>query len=334
MIGGAQAQDVYAGPLTFRARSSRLTALDVHRARTEERSLLRTWVMRKTIHLIPSEDAGWLLPLFEPMIEKWSRRRLQQLGLTAANQDKALRAIARALEREGPITRSEASERVAAAGVRLDAQTRLHISMLAVTSGIACLGPDRGRQSCLVLRPDWLGEFPRFDRTAALAELARFYLRGFAPATDRDFAAWSGLGLREVRTGLEAIAGELVDVRVGEVPMVALAETRRRLPATGQVRLLGAFDTYLLGYASRDFAVAPRHTAALKEGGGGWIRPVVVRDGEVIGGWRYARKANRIEAAIHSAGSLPAAVRRAIELEVGDIARFEGVETTLITDGN
>ena len=62
-IAGAQAQDVYAGPLTFRSRSRRLTAADVLRARTEDRSLLRTWVMRMTIHMIPTEDAGWWLPL-------------------------------------------------------------------------------------------------------------------------------------------------------------------------------------------------------------------------------------------------------------------------------
>ena len=67
-IAGAQAQDTYAGPLTFRSRSRRLTAADIERARTEERSLLRTWVMRRTIHLIPTDDAGWMLPLFEPEI--------------------------------------------------------------------------------------------------------------------------------------------------------------------------------------------------------------------------------------------------------------------------
>ena len=42
-IAGAQAQDVYAGPLTFRSRSRSLTAADIKRARTEDRSLLRTW---------------------------------------------------------------------------------------------------------------------------------------------------------------------------------------------------------------------------------------------------------------------------------------------------
>src|SRR3954451_21541142 len=140
-IAGAQAQDVYAGPLTFRSRSRKLTAADIEHARTEERSLLRTWVMRTTIHLIPTDDAGWWLPLFEPGIERWSRRRLSQLGMRAGQEDKALRVIAKALESARLLTRQEAAERVVAAGVELNQSTRLHVIGLAVTSGIACLGP-------------------------------------------------------------------------------------------------------------------------------------------------------------------------------------------------
>jgi len=319
---------VNAGPLTFRTRDGRLTAADVHRARTDQRSLLRTWVMRKTIHLIPTEDAGWLLPLFEPMIERWSRRRLEQLGLPAVRQEKALRAIGRALEAEGPITRSEAAERVTAEGLELTPETRLHVALLAVTSGMACLGPDRGRQSCLVLRRDWLGELPPFDRERALAELARRYLRAFAPATDRDLATWSGLGLREVRSGLRAIADEIAEVRVGEERMLMPAGDRRR-PRSGQVRLLGAFDTYLLGYANRDFALPSEHRAALKAGGGGWLRPVIVRDGRVIGSWRYSRRGGRVTATIGGWPSLAGDVRDAIEREVADLGRFEGTEVAL-----
>jgi len=328
-IAGGQAQDQYAGSLTFRSRSRRLTAADVDHARTSERSLLRTWAMRMTIHLIPTDDAGWMLPLFEPAIEKWSRRRLKQLGVRAATQDKAIRVVAWALEKEGQLTRPEAYERIAAAGIELNTQTRMHIALTTVTSGIACLGPDKGKTTCLVLREDWLGKLPRFDRQAALAELARRYLRAFGPATERDFAYWSGLGLGEVRTGLGGIAGELTESRLGEETMLSLKGDRGRLPPTGQVRLLGAFDTYMLGYRSRDFAVPPEHVPAVKEGGGGWIRPVIVRDGVVIGGWRYMRKGARIEVALNSAESLPAAVRKAIDAEVADIGRFEGLPTTL-----
>jgi winged helix DNA-binding protein len=328
-IAGAQAQDVYAGPLSFRSRSRRLTAADVARARTEERSLLRTWVMRKTIHLIPTDDAGWWLPLFEPGIEKWSSRRLEQLGLGRNKQRKALGAIARALESEGPLTRTEARERVAAAGVELDTQTGMHIALLSVVSGIACLGPDRGSQTCLVRREDWLGKLPRLDRDKALAELARRYLGAFGPATDRDFAYWAGLPLRDVRAGLEAISSEIEEVRVGEGPMLVIRGKRRRLPGPGQVRMLGNFDTYLLGWKDRGFAVDNQHAEHIKEGGGGWIRPVIVVDGEVVGGWRSARRGGEIEISLNLPESPSAAVRKAIESEVADISRFEGAPVTL-----
>jgi uncharacterized protein YcaQ len=328
-IGGPQAQDVYAGPLHFRSRSRSLTAADIQRARTEERSLLRIWVMRMTIHLIPTEDAAWWLPLFEPDIARWQRRRLGEFGMAARDVDKALAVIARELADEGPMTRTEARERVEKAGVKLTTQTGMHIVGLAVTSGIACLGPDRGRQTCLVLREDWIGTLPKVDRAMGLAELARVYVRAFAPTTDRDFAYWSGLGLREVRSGLEAIASEIEEVPVGEETMLAPRGGLNRLPRKGQVRMLGNFDTYLLGWKDRTFSVAGEHAIHVKEGGGGWIRPVIVEDGIVVGGWRSARKSGRLEISLN----LPTAERErlggAIEAEIADIARFEGVEATI-----
>jgi hypothetical protein len=328
-IAGAQAQDEFAGPLTFRSRSRHLTAADVARARSDERSLLRTWVMRMTMHLIPADDAGWMLPLFEPGIEKWSRRRLEQLGVPARTQAKAIRVIARALETEGPITRPEAYERLAAAGIVLNTQTRMHIALTTVTSGVACLGPDRGRGTCLVRREDWLGKLPQFDRQAALAELARRYLRAFGPATERDFAYWSGLGLREVRAGLGAIGKELAELRLGEERLLSLEGKRGRLPPRGQVRLLGAFDTYMLGYRRRDFAVPPEGVAAVKQGGGGWIRPVIVEDGRVIGGWAVKRRGGGLEITLSPLRPLTAAVRKAIDAEVADIGRFEGTSVNI-----
>jgi winged helix DNA-binding protein len=328
-IAGAQAQDVYAGPLTFRSRSRGLTAADIKRARTEERSLLRTWVMRRTVHLIPTDDAGWWLPLFEPTFERWSQRRLAQLGMPPGNEEKAMRVITSALADVGPLTRPELARRVVDAGIKLNEQTRLHIIGLAVTSGVACLGPDRGSQTCLVRREDWLGKPPPFDRDKALSELARVYVRAFAPATDRDFAYWSGLPLRDVRAGLGAIASEVEEVRVGEETMLAPRGGLPRLPRAGQVRMLGNFDTYLLGWKDRTFSVTGEHALHVKEGGGGWIRPVIVEDGIVVGGWRSGRKGGRLEISLN----LPKAERERLgdklDAEIADIERFEGMEARI-----
>ena len=328
-IAGAQAQDVYAGPLQFRSRSRRLTAADITRARTEDRSLLRTWVMRTTIHMIPTDDAGWWLSLFEPRIERDTRRRLSQLGMPSGQHDRALKLVAGRLADEGPLTRSQTAERLETAGIELNTLTRLHVMRLAVVSGIACLGPDRGKTTCLVRREDWLGKSPPFDRDAALAELARRYLSAFGPATDRDFAYWAGLPLREVRDGLEAISREIEEVRVGEETMLTLRGALPRLPAQGQIRMLGNFDTYLLGWKDRAFAVSNEHAAHVKEGGGGWIRPVVVRDGVVVGGWRSSRKGGHLEISLNLDREMRSELSDAIEAEVADIARFEGIEATI-----
>lgn len=331
-VAGIQAQDPYPARLSFRSRSRRLTAADVDRARTEERSLLRTWLMRRTIHMIATEDAGWMLPLFEPMIERLSRTRLEQFGIPAKAVEKGLRIAAQALDREGEMTRPELRERMTAAGIDLDSQTGLHMIGLVVASGIACLGPDRGRTTCLVRREDWLGSRPRFDREAALAELARRYLRAFGPAAERDLAYWSGLPMRDVRAGIEQISSELTEVRAGAESLLRLRGSRRAAPAGPVVRMLGAFDTYLLGYKSREVAVAPEHRAAIKaEAGGGMIRPVIVRDGVVIGGWNYSRRGGSPTIRIDPA-DLPAAVRAAVEAEIADIERFEGEPVTVLVD--
>lgn len=324
---GIQAQDPAAARLSFRSRSRALTAADVDLARTEERSLLRTWLMRMTIHMVPTEDAGWMLPLFEPAIERWSRRRLEQLGMPSTTQERAVRAIARALD-DGPLTRTEAAERVTEAGVALNAQTRLHVVGLVVSYGRAILGPDRGAQSMLVRREDWIGDLPSVDRDRALAELARRYLGAFGPATDRDFARWSGLPLRDVRTGLGAISSELEEARVGEERMAALRDPARRLPRANQVRMLGGFDTYLLGYKDRGFATGDEHRSTVSDGGGG-IYPVIVRDGAVEAGWRISRRRGRLEISVDPE-AIPREITGAVEAEIADIARFEEASVTLV----
>ena len=213
------------GPLTFRSRSRRLTAADITRARTEERSLLRTWVMRKTVHLIPTDDAGWLLPLFEPGIERWSRRRLEQLGMPAASRTRRCGCSRRRSSDEGPLTRTEARRarrrRRASSSTRRPACTS---SQLAIVAGVACLGPDRGKPTCLVRREDWLGKPPRVrPRPGARRARAPLHRGRFGPADERDFAYWSGLPLRDVRAGLGVDLRELEEVRVGDETMLVAA---------------------------------------------------------------------------------------------------------------
>jgi hypothetical protein len=321
LTAGIQAQDLRAGRLGFRARSPRLRAADVDRARTEERSIVRTWAMRSTMHLLAIEDVGWLLPLFDGGLAADSRRRLGQLGLDASAQDRALDAIRRALESDGFLGRSELVERLGRMGIEIDAARRVHLFRLATGEGLAILGPDRGSETLLALARDWVGERPPHDRDAAVDELTRRYLRAFGPATEADFAGWSGLALRDVRAGLARIAGDLVEARLGSERAWSLRGGARR-PRGRVVRLLPAWDNYLMGHRDRDFVAGPDRWPRIMPGGG-LIRPTIVVDGAAVGTWSMRRKGGTVEVELEPFGRLDAEVMAAVGAEIEDIERFE-----------
>ncbi len=305
-----------------------MTAADVDRARTEERSLIRTWAMRSTMHLLAADDVGWMVPFFEPAMTATSRKRLVELGMEPREIPVAERAIREALGRDGALSRDELTALLAAKGIELRAEKRMHLFRLAVTSGWACLGPDKGGRSCLVLSEDWLGPRPKHDRDAGLRELALRYLRAFGPATAADFAGWAGLPLRDIRAGLSAIGGLIREVRIGEKQAWALKGRARAVPQ-GTLRLLPGWDTYLMGYRERDFIAEGEDWKRLMPGGG-MLRPTVLIDGAAVGTWGVKRGKGKIDVRVEAfPGHQRLLVGGDLEKEVADIGRFEGLEASI-----
>jgi hypothetical protein len=110
-----QGQDPRGARLAIRARSAGLTAADVDSALTSDRSLLITWLNRGTLHLVSSEDYWWLHALTTPPLFTAAARRLAQEGLSGADADKAVTIIETALAADGPLTREQLGDRIAAA---------------------------------------------------------------------------------------------------------------------------------------------------------------------------------------------------------------------------
>src|SRR4051794_36933948 len=131
-----QGQDPRGARLAVRARSSGLTAADVDRALTEDRSLVITWVNRGTLHLIRSEDYPLLQALTTPQLVTSSRRRLGQEGVPPNDAERGVGEVRRALADEGPLTREQLRERVAAIGVRTERQALVHILFAASLQGL------------------------------------------------------------------------------------------------------------------------------------------------------------------------------------------------------
>ena len=254
-----QGQDPRGFRLAVRARTEGLSAADVERA-LAERELLVTWLNRGTLHLVRGEDYPLLQALTTPPLLTSSTRRLRQEGVSEAQAERAVQTIEKALGEEGPLTRIQVRERLDAAGLQTEGQALLHLLFLAAVRGIVVRGPMVGKQHAYALVRDWLGEPPPIDREKALAELARRYLVGHQPATDRDLAKWAGLPLRDARAGLQAIGSELEE---GGNELVSLAK-RPAVEKPPPPRLLGAFDPVLLGWTSREDILGPHTRSSIR----------------------------------------------------------------------
>jgi hypothetical protein len=309
-----QAQDPRGARLAVRARTEGLTAADLDRALTEDRSLLITWLNRGTLHLVRSEDYRWLQALTTPPLLTSNATRLRQEGVDAEEADRAVAIVERALADRGPLTRFQLRDELDAGGIRTAGQAPVHLVMLACLRGIAVRGPMAGSQHAYALVRDWLGSPPRaVDRGVALAELARRYLVGHAPASDRDLAKWAGLPLRDARAGLEAIAPELEQSEGGVVRLRGRQSTS--VTAMPAPRLLGAFDPTLVGWSSREEILGEHESKIVS---GGVFRPFAMVGGRGVAVWKWTDG----EVVLDPFAETSARASGALEREAADVARF------------
>ena len=317
-----------AAALGLRARSRGLRRANVTKAINDERAIVRTWLMRGTLHLVASDDLTWMLKILGPVFAAGNATRHARLGLDATTKSNGVTAIRQILADEAPLTRYEIVDRLRRFGIELDPKTQAPIHLIAFTAlqGMLCLGPDRDNgEPTYVLIDDWLGKRPAVTDMPARGELARRYFAAYGPASLEDFAAWSGLPAAQARSALSAAWTSLEEISIAGRPHFHPRGRLRRWPqprsAAPSVRLLPAFDTYLLGYRSRDLAVPSALQKRLQRGGG-WIHPAVVVDGRAIGSWQLRRTGRSGVVNIEALAQLSRGISAQIEDEVADIGRF------------
>jgi hypothetical protein len=257
----------------------------------DERGIVRTWAMRGTLHLIAAADLPLMLAIFAALSLERGQRRLTELGLPPELAERSTAEVAAILAEEAPLTRYELAARLRERGVPIEpkGQAPIHVVRRAALAGVVVEVGIRGREE--LYGPLEPGPLP--DRDAALAELGSRYAAAHAPATAEDFATWSGLPAADVR-------------RAWREPEPPSGE-----PPEGPVRLLPAFDEWLLGWASRDLVLPQQHAQRVLRGG--IIRPVAIADGRVFATWRLDRRRGRVE--LEPFGRMTRAMRAGVEAE-------------------
>jgi hypothetical protein len=262
---------------------------------------------------VRAEDYPWLHAVTTPPLLNESLRRLAVEGVSEGAAEKALAALERVLGGDGPQPGPELRRRLEAEGHPVAGPAFSHLCFRAGVLGVLVRGPMIGRQHAYALARDWLGKSDPVDRATALAELARRYLVGHAPARDRDLARWAGVPLRDARAGLAAVAAE-VEERPDGLLQLKGQRLEHELPPP---RLLGAFDPVLLGWISRE-EITGRHTELITTNG--LFRPFAMVNGKAVATWRLVKG----KVAVEPLARISKKDRAALEADATDVERFMG----------
>ena len=336
-IGGLHAQMLPAAELAAWARIDGLRPGDLDAELWERRSLVKTWAMRGTLHLLPAGEYGLWQAALDTYDHYLKGAWLRGFGIEREELDLLLDTVRGVLGGEG-LTRDELAEAVAVAAGSPALGEKLRDSWGAYLKpasfrGSLCFGPSRGRNVTFVSPSAWLGASGGPAPEEALAEVTRRYLGVYGPATAAEYSRWWGPRRPAQATRyLRALGDEAVEVDVEGEPHWALAAQAGAMAGatpSGAVRLAPAFDPYVIASARDVPAIlAPEHKARVHRPQG-WISPVLLADGRIEGVWSHERAGGRLRVRIEPFGALPGAVREAAEAEAGRLAAFFGEELAL-----
>jgi hypothetical protein len=278
--------------------------------------VVRSWPMRGTLHLVAAEDLGWLLDLLAPRILSAVTGRRAELGLDAAQYERALELAVPALSGGRGLRRKELFAVWEDGGLSTAGQRGVHLLAQLAQSGAICLGPMDGAEQLFVLTEEWIGRPRRLGREEALRELALRYFRSHGPATLADLARWAGLRTTEARAALAACRVDLASVTVDDTEYLLDPQTPDlladcRAEARG-LFLLPGFDEIVLGYGDRGATLDPAFADRIVPGGNGMFRATVVHDGRIVGTWGWTGRGAKREVTAAPFTAFPKKVAAAI----------------------
>jgi hypothetical protein len=291
-MGAIQAQDFAMAKLAIGVRLPGSTDKIVTTA-IDKGEIIRTHLLRPTLHFVSADDIYWLLKLTAPQIKSSMQSRNKELGLTENVFNKSNKVIIRALSDGKNLTREDLKKELEKAKINTVNNRLSHLLMEAELDGIMCSGEIKGKKQTYAMLSERVPNKKVFSKEEALAELAGRYFSSHGPATLKDFVWWSGLPVKDAKSALELVKSNLI-------PEIFNSETYWLTDSFSishnslkSVHLLPAFDEYIISYKDRSamFAIKDNKKAVSNNG---IFKPVIILDGQVIGIWRRSTKRDKI----------------------------------------
>lgn len=327
---GIHAQVMSAAQGQFWARSKGIGRENVSDGLWKKPSLVKTWCMRGTLHIVPKED----LDVFAGARRRVSTDRetqwMKYVGISYSDLDTVTHAIRDALEGKA-LTKSELMKEIGK-HLRPKLRTLLKSSWNELLHPASyeealCFGPQRGKENTFVSPRNWLKSW----RTSLTPEESRLallerYLRVYGPSDRLEFAAWAGLDPINAKPTWESMLERMIEVAYCGRRTWLLKEDLDdllRSEFTDPVRLIPNFDIYLAGRDRRVLTSSKEeHKKVYREAG--WVSAVVLVRGKVRGVWSSKSHKDDLLFHIEPFVEFNSEFRRSVEEEAEAYAGFLG----------
>ncbi|MEU3644848.1 winged helix DNA-binding domain-containing protein [Lentzea sp. NPDC034063] len=289
-LGAMQGQDYGQSLWAIGLRTADGRIADVEEALQAGR-VVRTWLMRGTIHYVLAEDVRWMLGLFGARdLARLTPKAWQYHHMTPELMSLARKTFVEALTGGGCLTRREMIDLMAGVGIPDDRQQSYFTFIHLAQEGLVVPGPPRGKEQTFVLLDEWAPQQRSLEGDEAMAVLASRFFGSHGPATLADFANWCGIGVREASRGLEAVKHELVcETFDGKEYWLPPDLT----PGSGAF-VLPAYDELVIGYKDRS-AFFTRYDEIPISTYNGMFYATIIEDGQIAGLWRRVMKKTSVD---------------------------------------
>ena len=305
----------------------------------DERSLVRSWLMRDTVHIIPASRLRlFRAALKRPLVNEWNRWTVKTGTKESPDAWEPLYPLVLERLERRPLTMSGLLEEMGWSGrdsKRILSRLVREMSLQGLLCHAASSGPWYHNTEHTFTRVDrWLpgpDEEPP-EEGKGLRALARRYLRSFGPATVSDFAYWSGMRVRDAQPAFEAISDLTDEVSISgqRRKYLVLKEDAAQLCSSRdlppRVRLLPQFDALIMGHKDkfRFMRTDDRKSVFLPRAD---VSATILVDGRIRGVWNIKKQKKTRRVTLSTFDEIDGDDRRRIEEEVDLLADFTRFET-------
>jgi hypothetical protein len=308
----------------------------------EDKSLVKTWVMRGTLHIIPSEE----LPFYNRSLRRmWFEHhgRFMKAPEWPSLERRRTQIYPRILQAltQKPLRRKDLGDKVR---FLLKDDSLPYERLFSGWGGILKETAYEGltvhaepceRESCIAKLSQWL---PRIELGSVSEEEAQKrllinYLRGYGPATQQDFSLWSGMMAGDAKRAIENASSMTEQIEVegakgrfwilkGDVKASASIDSDEPAPA----RLLPKFDSILLGHKDRTRIIKEQHKKLVFKPKVGDIAATVLINGQIAGTWRHTRKKHALAVSVKPFGRIAQDDMAEVKQQASELSQYMGAE--------